>query len=979
MRKVIWTVLLAMFFIPEMGLSQPNDNGLYHFSFLIKQKSDIEEITQIISIDNVIRDTVFAYANQKEFDRFLALGIPYQLIPKAIAPKSVLMAGTLAEMANWDRYPTYDLYVQMMQNWESQYPDICKVEEIGTLSGGRKLISVKISDHPDVDFEKEPELFLTSSIHGDETGGYGVLLHLIDYLLSEYKSGNNPLVTQLVNNCEIWINPLANPNGSYVNDNSTLNYATRYNANYVDLNRNFPDPRRGDNPDGNAYQEETLFMMDFAAKHHFSLSVNIHGGSEVVNYPWDTWSKRTADDSWWRYVGGNYRDSAQANGPLGYMNDVSNGLTDGYDWYSITGGRQDYMNYFEHCREFTLEISGIKLYPATDLPVLWNSNRGALLGYMSEALHGLQGTITNSLGKPLSAKIQVLNHDIDSSEVYTDTTNGFYVRFLKQGAYSIKVSAPSYNDLTVNNINIIDGAVKTLNLVMIKPYSKLCIDTTSVHFQHVGSEPDTIEIPILNCGNQAVSGNIHWENTTPEEWLVIADSLMSLNPQDEKVISIKVNNLLQSDTVISKILCVETDTIIKIPVSVQFFSNPNLVLSQQAIFKQLPPDTIITDSVQVENLGNSSQHLAISSENINWLNTMDTALNLPAKNHVWLKYMISTKSLYAGAFSSVLKINNGMVIKIPVKVICDTTPLLSISRLPSTFELIMPDNITSSFIIENAGVGSLTYRIYLTDNVTKNIIKINRDTGSLGQASIDTISFTINSDTVSMGNYFSDLKIETPSDTITKALKFHIDSLPKFNLQVSSLNFYGTTGKIYYDSLPIENAGGDILTVLPKELITNNYSLLTFPASPLKISAKSKVYLPIIVDARNLTPGNYFSSISISGQVIPVTFTAESPAEASFSKTSIRVRMGTNHTSTDTIFISNIGGQILNFSVNDSQFPEWMTTNVTNYQVGPGETAPLVIALNSNGLAPQVYTKMIEIRSEKLYRISVTLEVEFLK
>ncbi len=39
------------------------------------------------------------------------------------------------------------------------------------------------------------------------------------------------------------------------------------------------------------------------------------------------------------------------------MNLYDDGITNGAAWYVIDGGRQDYMNFFHQCREFTLEIS----------------------------------------------------------------------------------------------------------------------------------------------------------------------------------------------------------------------------------------------------------------------------------------------------------------------------------------------------------------------------------------------------------------------------------------------------------------------------------------------------------------------------------------------------------------------------------------------------------------------------------------------
>ncbi len=215
--------------------------GEVYFKFKPNSPKDISEITKIISIDNYKNDSVWAYANQKEFNAFLGLNIPYIVLPapsEGINPK-MSDIGNPKSIEAWDSYPTYSAYLTMMNNFAANYPSICKLYTIGTTVQGRQLLAVKISDNVNSD-EAEPEFFYTSSMHGDELTGYVMMLRLIDSLLTQY--GSNPRITNLVNNMEIFINPLANPDGTFHGGDNTVSGAIRYNANNVDLNRNYPDP-----------------------------------------------------------------------------------------------------------------------------------------------------------------------------------------------------------------------------------------------------------------------------------------------------------------------------------------------------------------------------------------------------------------------------------------------------------------------------------------------------------------------------------------------------------------------------------------------------------------------------------------------------------------------------------------------------------------------------------------------------------------
>ena len=337
----------------------------------------------------------------------------------------------------------------MMQYFAETYPEICKLDTIGSTFSNYKLLAVKISDNVNSD-ETEPEFFLGGQMHGDELIGGMVCLRLIDKLLREY--GTNPEVTNLVDNMEIFINPLSNPEGTYIAGPDSVNFSIRYTRNgyglnhLIDMNRNFPDAIAGEHPDESDYAFETEAFMQYADSHHFVMSANLHSGAEVVNYPFDTDPSLPADNAWWKMVSQEYVALARLYGGESYMtSDFPSGYINGYAWYSITGSRQDYMNYFKHCREVTLELS-IEKRLANDLLDSYTSrNIPPMLAYMKHATLGLRGFVTDSVsGEPLKAKVFINGHDFFNSHVYSFLPSGEYYRFLKAGHYNVSFYADGW-------------------------------------------------------------------------------------------------------------------------------------------------------------------------------------------------------------------------------------------------------------------------------------------------------------------------------------------------------------------------------------------------------------------------------------------------------------------------------------------------------------------------------------------------------
>ena len=494
--KKIFTMLLVVFIATLNVYSQE-----HIVKFTVSTKKELLKLPKYVSVDNYKDNVVTAYLWGENFDKFKQLGYNFTEIQKA-EPKVLNMATTVGEMANWDRYPTYSVYVQMMQNFAANYPNICKLDTIGISQNGHLILVVRITDNVNTD-EAEPEFFYTSTMHGDETTGIVLMLRLINYLLSNY--GSDSEVNNLVNNYDIWINPLANPDGTYHGGDNTVSGSQRELANGDDPNRDFPYPLDITHTTNNP---ETIAMMDFATEHNFVMSANFHGGSEVYNYPWDCWTSAEntpADNDWFSHLGENYVTSARTTNSS-YMTSVtSSGVTEGADWYYAFGSRQDYYNYFHHCKEVTVELSDEKTLSSDQLPTYWIYNKQSLLDYMKEALYGFNGTVTNTNGEPLDATIRIIDYDKDNSWVTTDPKTGDYYRPIAPGTYQVKYSADGYISKLID-VTVSDWETRTIQNVVLESSSVVTLSGTVIDAS-TGSPLQNVKIDFTNTSITPVYTN----------------------------------------------------------------------------------------------------------------------------------------------------------------------------------------------------------------------------------------------------------------------------------------------------------------------------------------------------------------------------------------------------------------------------------------------------------------------------------------
>jgi len=459
----------------------------------------IDIITSKVSIIAVKDKKVLINISPRTLDWFISQKFDYIILEKPDY-KGVISAESVKEAMDWQSYPTYNQYDSIMQHFVATYPDLCHLDTIGTSINGKLVFALKISDNAGAD-EDEPEVFYSSTMHGDETGGFVLMLRLADYLLNNYNTDSR--IKNLVDNLEIWINPLANPDGTYASGNA-ITYPTRENANGVDLNRNFPDPFQP----FEIQEKENRDMIKFMRNRKFVISANFHSGVEVVNYPWDRWlSKIHADDIWFNSISRAYADTVHVYSVPAYMDYLDNGVTRGAVWYIIYGGRQDFVTWELHGREVTIELDDAYVTPAAQLELLWQYNRRSLLGYLENAMYGIHGVVSDlHTSLPVPAKVYIAGHDKDSSQVYSDTLTGRFTRFLSPGSWSLSFSAKGYQDTTLNDIIVITGQKTDLSVEMRSVSSN--IDTPIPETPVLYPNPASFLMKVILPGKLAGTVNI---------------------------------------------------------------------------------------------------------------------------------------------------------------------------------------------------------------------------------------------------------------------------------------------------------------------------------------------------------------------------------------------------------------------------------------------------------------------------------------
>lgn len=453
-------------------------------------------------------------------------------------------------------YPSLEEVYAFLDSIASQYPEITYLDTSWTSQFlGLRIPVLKISDNPEME-EDEPAIGYDGLIHSKEPVSMLTCIEIIRYLVSNYYINED--VKMWVDNSEIFIIPMLNPDGwKYINDSSLFyipswrkNMRDNDNSGYfdplfdgVDLNRNFDLFWDYGNPNPNNYyyrgpfpfsEKETQLKRKIASEQKYTLSINYHSPSST--YAW----KESVIISW-KYanvinpdfeLSKTIADSIAARIPkfnLPEQYDIEYGPCD-------MGYSDCWMRAMNGTLEFVIE-TGPEFFPPDSAPLqIAEANVEGGLYLLNRVFGpGITGHVVNANTlQPISAEIRVV--DIDTAQLYVeprknDSIFGRFFRLLNPGVYTIEAIADGYDTIKLENIVVNDTLVYlTFNLVsleeyannsqiQVKVYPNPIFDKTTIEFSL--TKPCDVILGVYNLYGQMIeillnqrkqNGNhkIHW-------------------------------------------------------------------------------------------------------------------------------------------------------------------------------------------------------------------------------------------------------------------------------------------------------------------------------------------------------------------------------------------------------------------------------------------------------------------------------------
>ena len=373
-------ILFLSFSLIASNFSQASSSG--HRIPLIQEGYIVSE-PKNLSIIRQQPELIVDHIKANSFEVYGPKGLGAWLNKQQIPVSSNLLAPKFRpRLKSQIDYPSPEQIGETLLAMAQKYPDLLEVKSIGKSTQNRDLWVAKLTKNVQQP-NSRPEFKYIANMHGDEIVGRELMVRLIYDLLQNYNV--TPEITELLETTQIYILPSMNPDGAAAQ--------TRANGAGVDLNRDFPEATENEpnTPTGRAL--ETQAVMAWQSQHHFQLSANFHGGAQVVNYPWDAKPEVFPLNELVVSLAKEYTASASYIAQAG---EFTEGITNGFAWYQVLGGMQDWSFIQYNDLQLTIELSDQKWPEFSSIDSYYANNRLALIGLIQQ-IHKLpQNTINPS-------------------------------------------------------------------------------------------------------------------------------------------------------------------------------------------------------------------------------------------------------------------------------------------------------------------------------------------------------------------------------------------------------------------------------------------------------------------------------------------------------------------------------------------------------------------------------------------------------
>ena len=371
----------------------------------------------------------------------------------------------------------------------ASFPAICEFVDLTARYGtpttfeGRALVAVKISDNVSQE-EDEPALLIVSAHHCRELVTPVIALNAIEELTTQY--GVDPTITNLVDNNEIWIAPVWNPDGyQYVFDVDDLwrkNRRVFPNGVGVDLNRNYPygwtNPCAGSTAVNSstykgpsaASEPETQTMIAWSNDQRFAKVIDYHSfGREVL---WEYTCSNNPLASFWQ----SEAITLSQNSGYGGANRPPTAEGEHYQWQLANFTSSSFL--VETANTFQPSFTSAESEADLVFP--------GIVGLLERPI-SVSGNVTDSVtGAPVRATIEISTLNFQNGEkAGSGGAFGRYDLILPTGNTTLSFSATGYVTQSVP-INVTNGAI-TRDVALVK--NPACVPGTATFVNGSGVNP----------------------------------------------------------------------------------------------------------------------------------------------------------------------------------------------------------------------------------------------------------------------------------------------------------------------------------------------------------------------------------------------------------------------------------------------------------------------------------------------------------